>query len=79
MQYAFPPDVQQLITDQMASGHYANEDDVLRNALRALQEIADDAVAVQAAIDDWHDGDEGLLLDEAFAVVRADFPRKPPQ
>ena len=76
MHYAFPPDVQQLIAGRLASGRYANEDDVLRDALQALEEIDDDATAVQAAIDEWQSGDEGLPLDDAFERVREEHPRK---
>jgi Arc/MetJ-type ribon-helix-helix transcriptional regulator len=36
MSYQFPPDVERLVKDQMAHGHYGSEDDVLRLALQAL-------------------------------------------
>ena len=73
MHYAFPADVQKLIADQLASGQYADEDDVLRNALQTLRDAADDVGAVQAAIDEWQSGDQGLPLDEAFDQVKADL------
>jgi Arc/MetJ-type ribon-helix-helix transcriptional regulator len=38
MGYSFPPDVQELIEESMALGVYASEDDLLREALRALDE-----------------------------------------
>lgn len=36
MPYSFPTDVKQIIDAHLASGRYATEDDVLRDALRAL-------------------------------------------
>lgn len=77
MQYPIPPDVQDLIAAQLATGRYQNEDEVLREALRALQEASDDAAAVQDAIDAWKVGDDGLPLDQAFDLVRKDFAGKP--
>jgi len=38
MPYQFPPDVQQLVREQLAHG-YTSEDDVLRDALRAFSEL----------------------------------------
>lgn len=37
MVYRFPPDVEQQIQERLASGRYASEDDVLREALEALK------------------------------------------
>lgn len=39
MTYPFPPDVEKLVRAQMAGGGYSSEDDVLRDALKALEEI----------------------------------------
>jgi Arc/MetJ-type ribon-helix-helix transcriptional regulator len=39
MAYQFPPDVDQLLKERMATGGYTSEDDVLRDALRALEEM----------------------------------------
>jgi len=36
MAYQFPWDVEKLVQEQMAKGDYRSEDDVLRDALRAL-------------------------------------------
>jgi putative addiction module CopG family antidote len=70
MAYTFPPDIQELVGEQMASGQYRSEDEVLRDALRALSEEAEDLAAVQAAVAEWKAGDEGLPLDEAFDTLR---------
>jgi len=77
MQYPIPPDVQDLIAAQLATGRYQNEDEVLREALRALQAASDDTAAVQDAIDAWKAGDDGLPLDQAFDLIRKDFVGKP--
>ena len=47
MTYAFPPDVEQLVAGRMATGGYSTEDDVLRDALRALAEEEEDLAAVR--------------------------------
>ncbi|MGD9720400.1 MAG: type II toxin-antitoxin system ParD family antitoxin [Pirellulales bacterium] len=51
MSYAFPSDVQQLIHQQMSRGHYRSEDDLLRDALRALAQqqsaVEPDPIAVE--------------------------------
>jgi Arc/MetJ-type ribon-helix-helix transcriptional regulator len=39
MAYQFPPDVEKLIRDHMATGGYASEDEVLRDALQTLGEF----------------------------------------
>ena len=38
MPYQFPPDVDRLVRDQMTAGGYTSEDELLRAALRALDE-----------------------------------------
>jgi len=40
MAYQFPPNVEKLVKEQMAVGGYASEDDLLRDALDALQQFA---------------------------------------
>ena len=39
MVYHFPPDVEKLVRDHMATGAYTSEDEVLREALRAFGEF----------------------------------------
>lgn len=56
MSYLFPPDVEELVKEQMAAGEYASEDDVLRDALRALAASREDLAAIQAGIDDMEAG-----------------------
>jgi Arc/MetJ-type ribon-helix-helix transcriptional regulator len=38
MAYQFPPDVEKLVKEQMVLGSYRSEDELLRDALRALEE-----------------------------------------
>ena len=71
MVYQFPPDVEERVNEQMASGRYGSPDDVLRDALDALKRDDEDLAAVEEAIAEWRAGDEGVPLDEAFAALRA--------
>jgi Arc/MetJ-type ribon-helix-helix transcriptional regulator len=70
MPYAFPPDLQALVGEQMASGKYASEDELLRSAILALVEEEQDQDAVREAVDEWRAGDAGVPLDDAFDAVR---------
>jgi putative addiction module CopG family antidote len=56
MTYPFPPDLTHLVQGQMATGQYASEDDVLREAMQALAERQDDLRAIQAGIADREAG-----------------------
>lgn len=40
MAYPFPPDVERLVKDRMVQDGYSSEDEVLRDALRALEELS---------------------------------------
>jgi putative addiction module CopG family antidote len=70
MSYRFPPDLQELVAAQLSSGRYDSEDDLLREALRALAEEQEDLTAVRDAVAEWRSGDSGVPLDEAFSRVR---------
>ncbi len=70
MSYTFPADVRQTVELHLATGRYANEDELLRDAFRALHEEDEDLAAVQEAIREWRDGDEGVALTDAFEDVR---------
>jgi len=48
MAYQFPPDVEKLVRDHMATGSYASEDEVLRDALQALGEFVHSSAEVDA-------------------------------
>jgi putative addiction module CopG family antidote len=70
MSYPFPRDLQTLVGEQMASGKYASEDELLRSALHALAEEEQDLHAVRESLDEWRAGDPGVLLEDAFDAIR---------
>lgn len=39
MHYPFPPDLQQRVQAHLADGTYESEDDLLRDAMKALEEL----------------------------------------
>lgn len=45
MSFQLPPDVEQLVKERIASGVYKSEDDVLRDAMRALEQLEQDRIA----------------------------------
>jgi len=59
-----------MIEASLLSGQYGSEDDVLREALRALREEENDLTAVRDAVAEWKAGDEGTPLTEAFDEIR---------
>ncbi len=70
MKYQFPPELQKLVGDRMASGHYASEDELLRVALQALVDDEADSAAIRQAVAGMYAGDEGIPLDQAIADFR---------
>ena len=54
--YPFPPDLENEIQAQMKTGQYASQDEVLRNALRALKWRDGEVAAIQEGIDDMQSG-----------------------
>lgn len=70
MAYQFPPDVQQHLSAWLASGKYGSEDDVLRDALRALADEQQDADSIQEALDEWEAGDPGIPARVALEELR---------
>jgi Arc/MetJ-type ribon-helix-helix transcriptional regulator len=51
-----PPDVLAEIKQRMASGNYTSEEDVLRQAMRALKVHDEELAAIQMGIDDVEAG-----------------------
>jgi putative addiction module CopG family antidote len=70
MTYQIPPDVEQLIREQMAAGDYHNHDEVLRDALQALAERNADLAAVRTGIDDMKSGRLRPIKDVADDIRR---------
>ena len=74
MSIVVPHDVEEMVARQIASGRYRSDEEVLRSALQALEEIDDDYVAIQEAVDGWRRGEPGTPLAEAFRQVREAGP-----
>ena len=70
MTYQFPPNIERLVKEQMASGDYESEDDLLADALRALATRNEELVAVNDAIRDMEAGDAGRPLTEVADEIR---------
>lgn len=70
MAFPFPPDLQQFVRDRMASGKYASEEELVRDAFLALAEEDEDVAAVRAAVAEWQAGDPGVPLDGAVETIR---------
>jgi len=73
MTYHFPADVEERVQTRMATGRYASEDEVLRDALDTLDSVEADARDVQAAIDAVQEGDPPVPLDLAFDALRKKY------
>jgi len=52
MQYPFPPEIEQLVTAQLATGKYSSENDVLMHALRSLTNYDESVADIQQGIAD---------------------------
>ncbi len=63
MSYPFPPDLEQRIGFHLKSGNYVNEDEVIRDALTALERQQEEVAAIQEGIDDWQAGRTQPLRD----------------
>jgi Arc/MetJ-type ribon-helix-helix transcriptional regulator len=72
MPYQFPPDVDQLVKEQMASGRYTTEDELLREAMTALQRRNEEIAAIQEGIDDMNEG-RHQPFDEVDQEIRQQF------
>ena len=73
MAYQLPPDVEELVKRRLASGNYKSEEDVLRDALEAQRLEDEELRAIEEALDDVENGDQGVTLDQAFSSLRAKF------
>jgi Arc/MetJ-type ribon-helix-helix transcriptional regulator len=50
--YAFPPELNRLIQEQLATGAYASEDDLLLEAVRALRDREEVLAGIQEGLAD---------------------------
>ena len=72
MSYAFPPDVQHLIDLQMASGRYPSQNELLREALLALNDFDASVADIQEGMEDERAGRLRSLA-EADANIRREL------
>jgi hypothetical protein len=70
MTQQFSPTVEQLIRDKMASGRYGSEEELLVEALHALDESNADLKAIEEGLASIDRGEEGVPVDEAFDRIR---------
>ena len=73
MPYPFPPALQALVGEQMASGKYASEDELLQSALQALAAEEQDLDAVRESLAEWRAGDPGVPLEDAIDAIRSRY------
>jgi putative addiction module CopG family antidote len=71
MSYQLPSDLAQTIQSLLATGKYVSQDDVLRNALEALQQRDEDLAAITAGIADMEAGRY-----RPFAEIDAEFRQR---
>lgn len=72
MSFDLPTDIAELIQAQLATGDYANPEDVLRDAMYSLVMKRDDFAAIQAGIEDLESG-RHTPLDEVDAQMRLKY------
>jgi Arc/MetJ-type ribon-helix-helix transcriptional regulator len=75
MSYAFPPAIKRLIDQNMATGIYGSEDDVLQAALHALSDYNATIADIRQGI---RDDEQGLVepLSLAIADIRQQLDTK---
>jgi predicted transcriptional regulator len=76
MSYAFPPAIKQLLDQNMATGMYQSEDDVLQAALHVLSDYNATVADIRQGMIDYEHG-RGQPLSEAMADIRQQLGAKP--
>jgi Arc/MetJ-type ribon-helix-helix transcriptional regulator len=69
MSYEFPPDIKQLIEQQLATGIYASEDQVLQAALNVLSDYHATVADVKQGMGEYEQG-RGQPLSQAMSDIR---------
>jgi Arc/MetJ-type ribon-helix-helix transcriptional regulator len=69
MSYAFPPDIKQLIDQNLATGIYSSEDDVLQAALHVLSDYNSTIGDIRQGMSDVEAG-KGEPLAQVFDEIR---------
>jgi len=71
MAYQLPPDLEQLIHDEMRWGGYASEEELLREAFDALRARNEDWAAIEQGIADMEAGRVRPFAEAAEAIRRS--------
>jgi len=69
MSYAFPPEIKNLINQNMATGLYSSEDQVLQAALHVLSDYHATIVDIRQGMSDYEQG-RGEPLSQVMADIR---------
>ncbi len=69
MSYAFPPEIKHLIDENMATGMYSSEEDVLQAALHVLSNYNATVADIRQGISDYEQG-RGEPLSQVFVDIR---------
>ena len=75
MSFAFPPDIRRLIDQNMATGLYSSEEDVLQAALHVLSDYHATIADVRSGLVDYENG-RGQVLSEAMGDIRKELGAK---
>lgn len=77
MPYAFPPEIKQLIEQNLATGMYASEEEVLQAALHALSEYHATVADIRQGMIDYEQG-HGEPLSQAMADIHEQLDCRSP-
>jgi Arc/MetJ-type ribon-helix-helix transcriptional regulator len=75
MSYAFPSEIKQLVDQNLATGLYDSEDDVLQTALHVLSDYHATIADIRDGIIDYQNG-RAQPLSEAMAEIRSKLGAK---
>jgi len=70
MSYELSPNVERLVRERMATGHYTSEEQLLVEALAALDATDEETRAIEEGLKSVDAGDDGISADEAFTRLR---------
>ena len=75
MRFAFSPEITRLIHENMATGLYSSEEDVLEAALHVLSDYHATIADIRQGVIDYEQG-RGQPVSEAMADIRRDLGAK---
>lgn len=70
MAHDYSATLSQLIRQQMATGRYGSEEQLLIEALESLEDSAEELRAIEDALTSLEQGDAGVSVEEAFGRLR---------